>query len=540
MKKSKWLLLLLCFVLCFGFVYSASAASPLSAKQLLLGRLQSLDFGQKNELDETSSGTASYKINELSGTLLSGLEPLQTLAGTELKLDYKLNTPAKELGVNYDLLLNKNNFIGNLFIDDDKLILSTEVLRKIKEVYPDFDNEEFKDLPPYVYFTDSELKAVWDAIHESEGQSVPPELKELLIFFLEAVPDKYFTVSLVNQRINFSIDQQGLEDVTFSVFQKTKNEKERFATLAADFVVILDPTKEREEIKKEILDSLEESIKNGDFPDSPEEKAELHKLTEVFTLEKLTFEIPLLSSGQGRFAMAVNFGGSSTLTGRLTMNVDFSGSKESICGTYAIGLTAQEKEQNVRVDGQIIGEFRQTCYDMKNKATFKVNVKELSGTGTLLNFVLQANLEAGLNKTVQVNIPVLTESNSMNIEPYINEPPAEEVTVFVDGEPVDFDVEPLVMNGRIMVPVRNLAEAMGFVVTWVEPDRINMVRGDTSISMYVGKHTYTVNGVEKTMDAAPFIEDGKRTMVPVRFVAEELGCRVEYDEISNTVYIYSE
>ena len=41
------------------------------------------------------------------------------------------------------------------------------------------------------------------------------------------------------------------------------------------------------------------------------------------------------------------------------------------------------------------------------------------------------------------------------------------------------------------------------------------------------------------LDVSPFIKDGKRVMVPVRFVAEELGYRVEYNEASNTVLIYS-
>lgn len=538
MKKKKYLLLLLCLVLCFGIAYSASAASPLSAKQLLLGKLQSSDFNQQNELYETSTGTASYKIKELGGMLISGLEPLATLAGAELKLDYKLNTPEKELGVNYDLALNKDNYKGNLFIDDNKLILSTEILRLIKEIDPSFNLGGEKDLPPYVYFTDPELMEFWDALIESKGQSIPPEFNELLAFVVEAVPEKYFTTSLVSQKVKFSIDQNGFEEVTVSVLQKIKNERERFATLAANVVAASDPTQNPEKMKQEILSALEESINNGDFPESPESIKEL--FAGLFILEELTFEASLLPSGQSRFIMAGNFGGDSSLTGRITLNVDVAGSKENLCGTYALVLTAREKEENIKIDGQVSGEFRQTCVAMKDNAVLKVNVQELSGTNTLLNFVLQADSETGLDKTVKVNIPVLTESNSMNIEQYINEPPAEEVTVFVDGEPLDFDVAPFIQDGRAMAPVRNLAEAMGFEVTWVEPDRINMVRGDTSISMYVGKHTYTVNGVEKTMDVAPFIEDGRRTLVPVRFVAEELGCRVEYDGLSNTVYIYSE
>jgi hypothetical protein len=131
----------------------------------------------------------------------------------------------------------------------------------------------------------------------------------------------------------------------------------------------------------------------------------------------------------------------------------------------------------------------------------------------------------------------------MDFEKLINSAPAISTpTVMLNGVPVAFDVNPYIAqveNGsRILVPLRNLAEALGCEVGWVEPDQINIVRGDTTINMFINNTGYLVDGEEKQLDAPPFIMGG-RTMVPIRFVAQELGCTVEYDSGTNTVNIFS-
>lgn len=178
MKKARLFLISLCVALCFGIIYSASAEAPLSAKQLLLAQLQSPGSGLNNDLYKTSSGTASYEVKALSGMLIN-VEPLKTLTGAKLKLDYKVNSPGKKGEANYDLSLNKKNFKGNLFIDNNKIILSREVLALIKEMDPNFDMGGGQDLPQYAYFTDDQFVKMWDTVIKSKGQSIPPEFKEL-------------------------------------------------------------------------------------------------------------------------------------------------------------------------------------------------------------------------------------------------------------------------------------------------------------------------------------------------------------------------
>jgi len=420
LKKTKILMMLLCVVLCIGVAYSANAASQLSAKQLLLNKLQSSAPDLETELNNTSSGSASFKVNKLSGTLVSDVEPLEKLAGAKLKLDYELNSPEKKFGADYDLVVNKNAFKGNLFIDDNKLISTTEILALIKETDPDFRDIDVKDLPQYVYFTDNELVKMWDALINSKGQGILPEFKELLIYVVEAVPEKYFTTSLGNHKVSFSLDKQGMEDVIFSVLQKIKNEKERFATLAANFVAASDPTQDPEKIKMAILMALEESIQNGDFPDTP---AEVQKLAKAITLEELTYEISLLPSGHSRFIMTVNFDGNLDLTGRIKVDAHFTGGKKNSSGTYKVNVTAQGKQKNVKVNGQLNGKVTQTGVNTKENDLIKLNVTDFSGTNTLLDLDLQANAKARVDKNVNVNIPVLNETNSVNIEQFIKDSP---------------------------------------------------------------------------------------------------------------------
>lgn len=537
MRKSKYALMLVCLVLCVGIVaYAANAQTPVSAKQLLLEKLQSTDFGAGSDLAQTASGKASYRITAISGDLVSSIEPFIKLTGTELVLDYKINSPQKKLEANYNLALDKDNYKGSMFLDNDKVIFSTEILPFIKKFDPSLDFGE-RGIPQYAYIADKNMARSWD--NAIKGQYFPPEIKDLLIFVFEAVPDKYFTISLVNQKVSFSIDQKGFEDTLLSVLQKIKNDRERFAALVAGCAVALDSTQNYDHIKFEIMDSLEESISRGDYPDSLDQIQKI--LTGAFVLEELKYEASLLPSGQNSLLMAANFGGDSELKGIVNLKADFTDSKDNLTGTYTLDLTARENEEKIRVDGQISGEFKQTSSDATSSGLIKANATDFSGNTTLLNFELKSNSDSKADRNVKINTPVLTESNSINLGETFNDNPFNDnLKILVDGKRLNFDVEPCIQNGRTMVPIRQLAETLGCAVEWVEPDQININRGDTSIVMYIDRQAYTVNGVEKLLDAPPFIMDGKRTMVPLRFIAEELGCKVEYDAATKTVFIFSE
>ena len=98
---------------------------------------------------------------------------------------------------------------------------------------------------------------------------------------------------------------------------------------------------------------------------------------------------------------------------------------------------------------------------------------------------------------------------------------------------------PVIENNRTFVPFRALIEAFGAEVAWDEATQaVTAELGDVTVVMSIGSAVYTVNGVAKTMDVAPFI-NASSTMIPVRFVAEEFGISVTptYDENGATADI---
>ncbi len=98
--------------------------------------------------------------------------------------------------------------------------------------------------------------------------------------------------------------------------------------------------------------------------------------------------------------------------------------------------------------------------------------------------------------------------------------------IIVNDKKATIDAAPMIQNDRTFVPFRALAEAFGAEVAYDEATQaVTAKLNGTEIVMTIGSATYTVNGTEKTMDVAPFI-NGSRTMVPVRFAAEAFGIKV--------------
>lgn len=534
MKKNKWLLTFFCLLMCFGLVYSASAASDLTAKQLILDRIQNSESIPQGEINKTATGSAEYQVTTLRGMAVSMAEELKIIEGALLRLNYKLDSPEKKLEAKYDLTLNNNTYNGSVYLDNGKYIFSTDILSLIKTFDPEFGKGQ--SIPPYVYMSDENIANIWDSLNK--GQYLTPEIKDILVFFFEAIPDKYFTISLTNQKVSFELDQDGLEDVAASVMQKIANEKERFATLVTNYLTASGAQAEDiAKMKSDILEGIEKSIKDGSYPDSPEKIREL--LDGMLVLEEFKSEASLLPGGQSNTTATVNIGGDSDFKGKLVFNSSSTGSKEELNGTYSLTLTASESTQKMNINGELLGDIYQTGVEAKSNCAIKVNAKDFEGNINYLDLAINGKSEAKADPDVQVNIPVLTEANSADLEKVIKNTPR----VVLDGKTITFDADPYVVNlkdgKRVMVPLRNLAEALGCEVSWTSPDQINIVRGDTVINMYINKRTYYVNGEEKQLDATPFIRE-KRTMVPLRFVAEELGCAVQYNDAENTVYIYSQ
>ena len=114
--------------------------------------------------------------------------------------------------------------------------------------------------------------------------------------------------------------------------------------------------------------------------------------------------------------------------------------------------------------------------------------------------------------------------------------------IFVDLQEVESDTAPQIINDRTMVPVRAIAEMIGYDVYWrsetnqvhvcekgSEVPQVAMTIDDTRAyySKYEEELQDTV-GVETVLDVPPTVVNN-RTLVPLRFVSEAVGYVVEYD-----------
>lgn len=121
--------------------------------------------------------------------------------------------------------------------------------------------------------------------------------------------------------------------------------------------------------------------------------------------------------------------------------------------------------------------------------------------------------------------------------PALAHPP---ITVFVDRVQVNFDQQPVIRDDRTLVPMRRIFEALDAEVFWDEPSQsVTAVHGNDVIVFYIGKSGLYKNGqLAYTMPVpAQIIND--RTLVPLRAVAESLGCEVAWDGIDYIVNITS-
>lgn len=119
-------------------------------------------------------------------------------------------------------------------------------------------------------------------------------------------------------------------------------------------------------------------------------------------------------------------------------------------------------------------------------------------------------------------------------------PAEDEIRVYIDERIVPFDVPPLIINSRTMLPVRAILEALGADVHWDGPTQtITATKGDTKIIMVIGKSEAYINGVLTIIDAPPVIIDS-RTLVPARFLAESMKAEVGWDGITRVVDIQTQ
>lgn len=112
----------------------------------------------------------------------------------------------------------------------------------------------------------------------------------------------------------------------------------------------------------------------------------------------------------------------------------------------------------------------------------------------------------------------------------------------INGEAKAMDVAPEVVTvnggGVTFVPVRFVTENLGLTNNWsaAAPNDVVLTGEGFNGKIVIGSTAAVINGADKTLLAAPFVKDN-RTMVPLRFLSENLGYSVNYDAATQTITI---
>lgn len=109
--------------------------------------------------------------------------------------------------------------------------------------------------------------------------------------------------------------------------------------------------------------------------------------------------------------------------------------------------------------------------------------------------------------------------------------------IIVNDHIVYSDVYPYIKNSRTYVPIRFIAEELGYDVKWDGANKkVIMKNGNTNVELTIGSNKMKVNGKVLTLDAPAEIKDD-RTFVPLRAIAESFGKKVDYSKDYKAVYI---
>lgn len=111
------------------------------------------------------------------------------------------------------------------------------------------------------------------------------------------------------------------------------------------------------------------------------------------------------------------------------------------------------------------------------------------------------------------------------------------IDVVLNGQALSFDQPPMMVNNRVMVPIRAIFEALGYTVEWDQASQTGTAsNGAQTITVQVGNAAVTHDGGTYWCDMAPKNVSG-RILVPLRAISESAGCEVLWNQTTKKVII---
>ena len=225
--------------------------------------------------------------------------------------------------------------------------------------------------------------------------------------------------------------------------------------------------------------------------------------------------------------------GGSGSTKRYTVSFNTNGGNKITSQTVAKDNSVKEPTAPIKENFEFAGWYTDkeltTKYDFTEKVTksFKLYAK----------WTEQKQENGGSEDVVNNNSGNENKESSNTIVLTIDEHDA-----LVYGTTKTNDVAPKVVNDRTMLPARFIAENLGATVEWDGEKPLVTITGknekqeDVTILITIGSDYAKVNGEDVKLDSPAFVEND-RTYTPIRFISENLGATVEWNETEQTVTI---
>ncbi|MDQ0286872.1 tetratricopeptide (TPR) repeat protein [Desulfofundulus luciae] len=184
-----------------------------------------------------------------------------------------------------------------------------------------------------------------------------------------------------------------------------------------------------------------------------------------------------------------------------------------------VTVVAEELKEALEEDGSIDRLTRAECY--KHLGEMLVEAGKMQDARSLLEQALKNN--PGDDENYIILNKVFAKVKDSKIK------------VYIKGNMPMFDVAPVVENGRVLVPLRVLAESLGAAVDYKD-NTINIQLNNSTVKLVVGSGKALVDGKPVMLEVPARVVDG-RALVPLRFIGEGLKAKVNYYREGNLVAV---
>jgi len=191
---------------------------------------------------------------------------------------------------------------------------------------------------------------------------------------------------------------------------------------------------------------------------------------------------------------------------------------------------------SINKDGEVFGSVFENI-----KIEYNTNISSSLFNSNNLNLKLNIDYNGDNNADYEIEPDIIGEIEK-NIKKIILKLQIGNTIMYINDNPVIIDISPQIIEGRTMLPIRHVVEPLGANVVWDgDEKKVTINFKEIKIELWIGKNLAKVNGNYKLIDpdnpkVVPLIING-RTMLPIRFVAENLGCKVEWDPFYQSITI---